>query len=77
MARFYEITPEEAALISAFITSDGNGIDPFCGLQTNGNYIIAEDDIIEYSEDPNILRVDFVNKIPKEESDLDFAIDED
>ncbi len=72
MEEYYEITVSEADLITKFATSDCTAIDPYCGLQTNGNYIIRVEDVEECASHPNIFKVDFTSKTKKTINDLDF-----
>lgn len=76
MENFYIITPIEADLIGQF-SVNGHGVDPYCGLQNNGNYIIKVEDVNTYSDRPEILSVNFASKTVKTPTELDFYIPPD
>lgn len=74
---FYEITQDEADAISKFSVDARNKIDPYCGKQVNGNYIIRVDDVNACSEMAEIQAVDFTVKVAKTVAQLDFPIMEE
>ena len=69
---FYEITQAEADLIGKFTINDHSGIDPYCGKQTNGNWIIGKDIVDLHANRPEIQTVDFASKTAKTVAQLDF-----
>lgn len=71
---FYEITQDEADAISKFSVDARNKIDPYCGKQVNGNYIIRVDDVNACSEMAQIQAVDFSGKVDKTAAQLDFPV---
>lgn len=72
MAKYYIISPAEADLIGKFTIDDCNGVDPYCGEQNDGNYVISEDVVVACKNHANIKKVDFASKTSVEESSLDF-----
>lgn len=72
---YYEITQDEADLIGFFQVDDNNYIDPYCGKQVNGNYIIKKSTVDDYAERAEIKAVDFSSKTTKTINQLDFEIE--
>jgi len=70
--KYYEITQVEADAIRKFSIDADNDIDPYCGKQTNGNWIISKIIVDTYSTRPEIKAVDFTGKTAKTAAQLDF-----
>ena len=69
---YYEITPAEADAMAKFDVDAHPLIDPYCGKQNNGNFLISRSFVDTYSARPEIQAVDFTEKTAKPETQLDF-----
>lgn len=70
---FYEITQAEADLIGRFEVDGCSAVDPYCGKQVNGNWIIKKSTVEGCAKRAEIKAVDFTGKITKTVGQLDFA----
>ena len=62
MENFYKITKAEADLIGKFEYAPNQAVDPFCGEQVDGNYLISEKMYLILKDHPKLQNVDFSKK---------------
>lgn len=73
LEKFYEITQAEADAIGKFTIDSNTGVDPYCGRQINGNWVIRKFIVDLYAQRPEIQAVDFSGKVAKTVSQLNFV----